>query len=162
MSKTYTVNGRKVETYDKSAFSEYRSKWTRDEDATNVDVENNVVPQYGKYFPEAGGYPDEVYEETGCMPADEFLENVSIGDTVLYWNGPPCNENAYLTTAIVRELPPVEYHRPRKPSVMSDNHFVGGSGNTKQLARASGGLFGEMTHQGRIDCVVAINPDADS
>lgn len=152
MSDTYTVNGREVETHDKDAFSDYRSKWTRDEDATEVDVENHVAPQYSKHFPAAGEYPEEVYDATGCLPVEEVRERLSLGDRVVFWTGPPCNENAYLSDSTVRELPPVEFHRPGEESITSHDHVTCHNGQSFD------DLFGPIQWQIRVDCIVAINP----
>jgi len=152
MSDSYEVNGRTVETYDKDAFADYRSKWTRDEEVTEVDEDNHEVPQYSKHFPSVGEYPDEVYEETGCIPVDEARERLSLGDRVVFWNGPPCNENSYLQDSIVQELPPVEYHRIEKPSIMSDEHITCHNG------QKMGEMFGPIQSQVRVDCIVLINP----
>ncbi|UBF23066.1 hypothetical protein HCTV-16_gp83 [Haloarcula virus HCTV-16] len=117
MSDSYEVNGEVVSTYDKSAFDDYRSKWTRDPEVEEVDEDNLMVPQYEKYFPAAGEYPSEVYEATGCLSPDEALDRVSVGDTILVWNGPPTNENAYLVTGKVKRLPGFEMPRPAKDSI---------------------------------------------
>jgi hypothetical protein len=159
MSETYEVNGVEVETYDKQVFSEYRSKWTRKEEQTEVDVVNHIVPQYSKHFPDPGEYPDEVYEETGCIPHEEVLDELVIGDEVLFWTGPPCNENSYLMTGIVRDLPPVKYHRIGKESIISEDHITTGAGNRKQMSKSTDGLMGEIQSDVRIDCIVAINPE---
>jgi hypothetical protein len=150
--ETYTVNGQEVESHDKDAFDDYRSNWTRDEDVTEVDEEGHVAPQYEQHFPAAGEYPDEVYEETGCIPVEEVRERLSIGDRVVFWTSPPCNENAYLTDSTVRGLPPVEFHRPGEPSFMSEDHITCHNG------QALDELFGPVTWQVRVDCIVAINP----
>lgn len=155
MSDSYEVNGRVVSTYDKSAFEDYRSKWTRDPDVEEIDEENLMVPQYKKFFPAPGEYPDEVYEATGCLSPEEALENVSVGDTVLVWNGPPTNGNSYLTAGKVKKMPPFEMPRPGKDSIMTDDHLMLTYGQVDR----NGGLLGEMRSYERIDCVVAVNPE---
>ncbi|AGM11940.1 hypothetical protein DNAM5_80 [Haloarcula californiae tailed virus 1] len=155
MSDSYEVNGEVVSTYDKSAFDDYRSKWTRDPEVEEVDEDNLMVPQYEKYFPAAGEYPSEVYEATGCLSPDEALDRVSVGDTILVWNGPPTNENAYLVTGKVKRLPGFEMPRPAKDSIWTDEHFQLTYGQVDR----NGGLLGEMRSYERIDCVVEVNPE---
>lgn len=145
-----TIDGRVVQLYDKDAFSDYRSQWTRKKEATEVDLENKIAPQHEKHFPPAGEYPSEVYENCECIPMDEL--DLSIGDEVLYWNGPPCNENAYLQTNTVQELPPVEFHRIGKPSIMSDDHIICHNG------QPLGSLMGPIQDQVRLDFIVRVNP----
>lgn len=145
-----TINGKDVQLYDKDAFSDYRSQWTRKEDTTEVDLENKIAPQYEKHFPPAGEYPSEVYENCACIPIDEL--DLSIGDEIVFWNGPPCNENSYLKISTVQNLPPVEFHRIGKPSIMSDDHVTCHNG------QPVGNLLGPIRNQVRIDCIVKINP----
>lgn len=156
MSDTFEVNDRVVETYDKSAFEDYRSKWSRDPDVEEVDEDTGEVPQYSKNFPAAGDYPDEVYEATGCLSPGEALEAVSIGDEVLYWTSPPTNGNAYLSTGYVRKLPGFEMPRPGRDDAWTDDHLELGSGTSVDR---DGILGGEMVSHVRTDCVVAVNPE---
>lgn len=146
----FTIDGTVVQTFDKDVFSDYRSKWTEAEDATEVDLENAVVPQYSKHFPEVGNYPEEVYEECLCLPVEEVRSKLSVGTRILFWTGPPCNENTYLADSTVREMPPVE-HQPTigEPPVTSDGHIKCHNG------RPMGGGFGPITWTVRLDCIVA-------
>lgn len=156
MSDSYEVNDEVVSTYDKSVFEDYRSKWTRDPDVEEVNEDTGMVPQYSKFFPAAGEYPDEVYEACGCLSPDEALDQISLGVEVLYWTGPPTNENAYLSTGYVRKLPGFEMPRPAKESIWTDDHLELGSGNNIDRG---GLLSGEMKSHVRIDCIVAVNPE---
>lgn len=153
MTETVIVNDEEVQTYDKSAFEDYRSKWTRRPDVIEVDEDEYLVPQYSHNFPPVDEYPDEIYEETGCMPVDEVQEKLALGQDVIFWNGPPCNENAYLQMSIVQELPPVEYYRINKPTTMSDEHITCHNG------RPMGKMFGPIQSQVRLDCIVALGDD---
>jgi hypothetical protein len=155
MSDSYEVNDEVVSTYDKSVFEDYRSKWTRDPDVEEVNEDTGMVPQYSKHFPAAGEYPDEVYEACGCLDPEEALERLSVGDEVLFWNGPPTNENAYLQTGTVKRLPGFEMPRPAKDSIWTDEHLEITHGQVDR----NGGLFGEMLSHCRIDCIVAVNPE---
>lgn len=151
MSDKVTIDGREVELYDKDAFSDYRSKWERDENVTEVDEEANVVPQYSKHFPPAGEYPDEVYEATGCIPVEEVEEQLSIGDEIVFWNGPPCNENAYLMSSTVRKIGGVEVTHGLDETVISDEHVMCHNG------QKMGAMMGPIQSHVRMDCIVLIN-----
>lgn len=151
MVDTLTIDDRTVSTFDKDVFSDYRSTWTRDEDATEVDIESRTVPQYSKHFPAVGEYPDEIYENCGCLPVDEVRDRLRVGQEVVFWTSPPCCDNAYLADSVVRELPPVEHtHTIGEPAVVSDGHIKCHNG------QAFGAGFGPMTWTVRLDCIVRL------